>query len=388
MPPARLSTGALWRLVTADIIRIVSLSLVPPVLAVALTEKGASASAVGAVALMPYLGILLMSPLVPALRARLGAVAAIKLGMGLSTLAALGFALGDSVAAWGAAALLAGLAAGIEWVTVDSLVAECAPPDKVGRLTGLFQTLVALGFAAGPAIPALFTLAPAQALWVPVALEVVAWVPTLAVRGLGPERRPASGLEGGRLGRGTLAVLIAAPGLAAAGMLGGVFENGMTALSTVQATHLGYGAFTAVLMPTAIALGSLVVQYPVGWLADKVAPRRLMEAGAVLLAAGAALLAFTPAAPWLIWPVAVAWGAVGGSLYTLTMTHVGVVFRRGNAVPAATAAAVAFYTGGAMLGPAVSGPAMDLSADYGLAVALGVLSLIALTVIARDRGTA
>lgn len=385
MSPTRLPLAALWRLIAADIIRIVSLSLVPPVLAVALTARGEPASAVAAVALMPYLGILLMSPLVPGLRARFGAVAAIKGGMVLSTLAALGFALGDGIAVWAAAALLAGLAAGIEWVTVDSLVAESAPPEKIGRLTGLFQTLVGLGFATGPAIPAVFTLAPAQALWVPVGLELLAWVPTLLVRGTGPERRATSDVESGRLGRGVLAVLIAAPGLAAAGIVGGVFENGMTALSTVQATHLGFGAFTAVLMPTAIAVGSIAVQYPVGWLADKVAPRRLMEGGAALLAMGAGLLALTPGAPWLIWPVALLWGGVGGSLYTLTMTHVGVVFRRGNAVPAATAAAVAFYTGGAILGPAVSGPAMDLSPDYGLAAALGGLSLLALFVIARDR---
>lgn len=381
-----LSLGAVWRIVAADIIRLVSFSLVTPVLAVALTARGASASAVAAVALMPYLGILLMTPVVPGLRARLGAVGMVRLSMGLSTLAAFGFALGDGLAVWMPAALLAGLAAGIEWVTVDSLVAETAPPDKVGRMTGLFQTLVGMGFAAGPAIPAVFTLDPERALWVAVGLELVAWLPTLTLRSTGPEPRPASGAEGGRLGRGLLAVLVAAPGLAAAGVLGGVFENGMTALSTVQATHLGFGTFVAVLMPTAIAVGSIAVQAPVGMLADRVGPRRMMRGGVVLLLAGAGLLALTPGAPWLLWPVALLWGAVGGSLYTLTMIHVGVVFRHGGAVPAATAAAVAFYTGGALIGPAVSGPAMDLSMDYGLAAALAVCSAVALAVMLRDRG--
>lgn len=381
VPP--LSMGALWRVVAADFVRLVSFSMVFPVIAVALTARGESASVVGAVALMPFLGILLVSGAVPTLRARLGAVGMVRVSMGLSLAAMLAFALTEGTAAWLAAAFLGGLAAGVEWTTVDSLVAETPPREKVGRVTGLFQTLVGLGFAAGPAIPAVFTLDTRTALWTCVVLELVAWLPTLTLSARRPV--PPSVASGDKRSKGLLAVVLAAPAVAAAGVLGGLFENGMNALSTVQATHLGFGAHQAVLMPSAMAVGSLLVQYPVGRLAERVAPVRLMGLGVGVLVASAGALAFSPALPWIIWPVALSWGAVGGSLYTLTMIHVGTVFRHGGGVPAATAAAVTFYTAGALIGPAVSGPAMDASPDFGLAAALGGCSVVALAVIARGR---
>jgi hypothetical protein len=50
-------------------------------------------------------------------------------------------------------------------------------------------------------------------------------------------------------------------------------------------------------------------------------------------------------------------------------------------VGAATAAAISLYTGGALVGPLLSGPAMDLDPDHGLAAVLGAVALAGLAAV-------
>jgi predicted MFS family arabinose efflux permease len=97
-------------------------------------------------------------------------------------------------------------------------------------------------------------------------------------------------------------------------------------------------------------------------------------AGAALLMASA--LAFTQAATWpaLIWACALAWGAVGGALYTLSMIRVAHDFADTSAL-AGTSAMIAGYTAGGALGPVLSGWVFDHLGVSGQGAWLGLLAL-------------
>jgi predicted MFS family arabinose efflux permease len=153
-----------------------------------------------------------------------------------------------------------------------------------------------------------------------------------------------------------------------------VFEVGLGSVTTAYGSQTGLSLAAATSIAGALGIGSFLLQYPTGWLADHLPPRRLFAGGAALLLASA--LAFTQAVHWpvLIWVCAVAWGAIGGALYTLSMIRVAHDFADTSAL-AGTSAMIAGYTAGGALGPIVSGWAFDHHGVSGQGLWLGLLAL-------------
>ncbi len=72
------------------------------------------------------------------------------------------------------------------------------------------------------------------------------------------------------------AMLRLAPVLFAAPFVYGAIDAGLAGLMPVYAVRAGYSEAHAALAVTAIAAGSIVFQYPTGWLADRMDRRRLL----------------------------------------------------------------------------------------------------------------
>jgi predicted MFS family arabinose efflux permease len=157
-------------------------------------------------------------------------------------------------------------------------------------------------------------------------------------------------------------------------VVGGVFEVGLGSVTTAYGSQIGLTLAAATSIAGALGMGSFLLQYPLGWLADRMAARRLFMGGAGLLALSA--LAFTQAVHWpaLIWACAVAWGALGGALYTLSMIRVAHDFADTSAL-AGTSAMIAGYTAGGALGPVLSGWVFDHLGVGGQGAWLGLLAL-------------
>lgn len=370
--------AAVWRYAAASVIAVVPLGVLMPLISVELAARGHSSTAVGATGFLMFLGVFLLSPRAPAIRARIGITRVHRAGMALWSLAVAGLALGDGLLWWYAMFLATGIAAALIWGVAESLIAEYAPAERLGRVTGLYQTMIGAAVTIGPFLPRTLGLDFRAAGVLAVALVVLSWVPLLRMR---PLPLPVSGTATPMPWRRAVAV---SPALAVGALLGGIFESGVNALGPVQGLHLGLAAAVAAVVPGVIAAGSLAMQYPAGWIADRVAVLALLVAAAAILAASGVLLALAPGMPWLLWPAAAIWGGVGGTLYTLVMIRVGVVFR-GADVPTATALAITAYTFGALIGPAIAGPAMDASPRHGLAAVLAVMALAALAAMLAER---
>ncbi|MEI7463944.1 MAG: MFS transporter [Burkholderiales bacterium] len=373
----RVTLTALLRVACATSLMVMSFSMLQPVLAVRLQTAGISASAIGVLAMLPFLTVALMVPLMPPVFARLGVATAYRIGMSLEALATLGYGFTSDYTLWCALAVLGGIGAAAVWNGTEALIAHNAPPDRRGRFTGLYQTALGASMAIGPFLPGLLR-------WSPHALTLLAAAMMLVSLGI-TLGRGVSALQASNedaLPAGLWATICSVPGLVTIAFAGGVFEAGLGSITTAYGSQSGLSLAAAASLAGALGVGSFALQYPCGWLSDHVSPRTVFGlAGALLLSVSAAF-AIATVWPPVLWICAFIWGAVGGALYTLTMIRVAHQFASSSAI-AGTAAMITGYTVGAAIGPSFSGVMIDQFGAYGQATWLSVLSAVVLVLSRR-----
>ena len=361
--------AGLWRVMVGTALVVLSFSLLNPVLAVRLQTAGASNTAIGLFATLPFISVALLVPLVPQLFARIGVGHAYRIGLMLELIASIGYLLTDHYLTWCGLALMAGIGAAAAWNATEALIAHNVPASHRGRLTGGYQALLGAAMALGPLMPTVLSLTPAQANGIAAAGLAVGLVLTLA-----PGVSRLKAMHEGQAHMGLLAAARFRPALVWGAVVGGVYEVGLGSVTTAYGSQLGMDLARATSIAGALGIGSFLLQYPIGWMADRWPADRLFAGGAALLTLSA--LAFTQAAHWppLIWLCALCWGAVGGALYTLTMIRVAHDFADTSAL-AGTSAMIAGYTVGGALGPVLSGWMFDTWGVVGQGGWLAVLAL-------------
>jgi MFS family permease len=368
---AKLPPG-LWRVMLGTALVVTSYSLLNPVLAVRLQQAGTSSTAIGLIAMLPFLSVALLVPMVSRVFARIGVGQAYRLGLLLELLACLGYLLTDNFHVWCGLGLVAGIGAAAAWNATEGLIAHNVPASHRGRLTGFYQAMLGAGMALGPMLPGLLGLGPTHA----NALAAAG----LAL-GLGLSLAPSVGrLSAMRSDHAHMSLLTAwqfRPALAWAAVVGGVFEVGLGSVTTAYGSRTGLDLGAATSIAGALGLGSFALQYPIGWLADRMPMHKLFAGGAALLAVSGVAFAQAEQHPSLIWLCAALWGGVGGALYTLSMIRVAHDFASSSAL-AGTSAMIAGYTAGGAIGPLVSGWAFD---HFGVGGQGSWLALLALSLL-------
>ena len=144
-----------------------------------------------------------------------------------------------------------------------------------------------------------------------------------------------------------------------------LYEATLFALLPIWGVRLGLSPDLAAATLSAVYIGSVVLQLPIGILSDKMARLTMLRVcgGAGLLGAVgiAALAAPTPA---LLGILAV-WGGIVTAIYPVALSMAGDRFRGGELVTV-NAAIIIAYGVGALVGPGLGGAAMDLWNPQGL----------------------
>lgn len=361
---------------------VLSFSIVNPILAVELQRRGLSATAIGVFAMLPFVTIAAMLPLLPRLFARFGVARSYQGGLLLEGLCMAGYAFGDGYALWCACSVLGSIGAAAVWNGTEAMIAFNAPAHARGRATGLYQTALGAALAVGPFVPGVWALLAPQA--GPMLLVRLAPLLFLAAAVLAStrvlERLPVAHRDARE--RSLWSAMAARPGLVWIALAGGVFEAGLGSIAAAHGASLGLTVAAATAIAGALGAGSFLVQYPAGWLADHGPPQRVFGAAGSVLLLGSLAFAASPTWPSLLWICSFAWGAAGGALYTLTMVRVAHEFAEDSAM-AGVAAMITGYTAGAALGPLVSGLALDGFGAPGLAAWLALLASSILWIVAR-----
>lgn len=368
--------SVVWRFSVATALIVLGNSMSAPVLAIRLQQAGHSTVAVGAFAMIFFLLIGLLIPVIPALLARWGVVRTYRAGCLLNLAGAAVYATTDGLLPWSLGSVLSGAGAAGLWNATEALLAREAPPAQRGRVMGLYQTALGAAFALGAFVPGLLRIDARPVLWLAVGVIAACCVLAMTIS----VHATAEPEPHGQLG--TWAALCTVPMLGAIAFAGGVFEAGLSSVSAAHASAGGLGLGAAASVAGAIGVGSFLCQYPAGMLADRLPIHRVFTGAALLLLVTSMAFPLTPQLPWLFWAIGAVWGGVGGALYTLTMVQVAHAFS-GRATAGGAAAMITGYTVGAMFGPPISGIALEWGGAGGLSVVLTVLAVTTLVAAGR-----
>jgi MFS family permease len=321
-----------------------------------------------------------MVPFVPALAARIGIGRLIAAAVLITAASFLGFKLFFSYAAWFPIRFVFSAALGTLFVLSEYWIAAKAPPQRRGIIMGVYATSLSLGFAGGPLLLSLTGTSGWPPYLASAGLYALALIPLALARKRLPrlDEAPAHSI---------LRYLFAVP-LATGAALGfGAIETGAFSLLPVLGLRLGLDAASAPLLVSAMALGNVMFQMPIGWLADRIDKARVLTGIAGVGLCGACLIPLV--APLGLWPLCgllFVWGGIIGGLYVVGLSHLASRFT-GPDLAGANAAFVMLYNVGLLSGPPLAGYGLDMGREWGFAAAMAAFSGIVLAAgFVRARG--
>ncbi len=349
-------------------------SVAAPLIALNLERRGVSSTINGFLAAMPSVAVLTAGVFIPRVVQRIGAVNSIYLGTALAVLALLLFPVLDNLAAWFVLRFVMGASIGLIWIVSETWVNGLAPEQSRGRIMGIYVAVLSAGSASGPLMVGLIGSQGSLPFVLSAAVLALAVLPIPFARrnGGAPAFHRHTAMPLGD------AVRRAPVAMTAALLHAAMWLCSMTLLP-IYGVRAQLTEEQALLLLSALIVGGMIGQVPIGHLLDK------WSAGKLLMLAGLAQTAFAVALPvireqdLILWPAALVAGAFGGGIYTIALTILGRAFTT-DELPSANTAFTMIWELGAFCGPILGGIAMQVWNPHGmLAVsALGGLALVLL----------
>lgn len=349
-----------------------------PLIAFTLEQRGVDSVLIGVNSAMTSLGVIVVAPLVPSIIRRLGAAEGIVAGLLVTTLAVLAMAATDDLLAWLLLRFAMGAGIVTQWVVSETWMQAIVTERRRGLVMSVYVTSIAAGFAVGPLIlsvvgtEGLLPFAVFAGMIAATALPMLPirrWVPPLALSQRGSVVR----------------LLREAPTIATAALAVGLVDSAFFTFMPLYGLRIGLTDTVALTLLTVVLAGNVVLQVPLGWLADRLPRRSLLVALGVLCFIGA------PVAGWLLstgspaaYPALFLWGGAGFGLYTVAVTMLGERYRGGE-LAAANAAFVMAFEVANLAGPPVAGWAIEAWPPHGLMAWMSAVALL-FVILASVRG--
>lgn len=344
------------------------LSLGLPLLALVLQSRGVSGTWIGLNTAVAGLASILAPLLVAPLARALGATRLLITMLVLVAITFLGFRVVESLAGWFVLRAVFHGALTIAFVVSEFWLVSLAPPEKRGLLVGVYATVFSVGLAAGPLVLAATGSAGTTPFVVGAAILAAAVVPAFLARGARPDLHAGAG-------HSTLGYVAAAPAATLGVCAFGAVEAGGLSILPLWGLALGYDEPRAAWLLTAVGLGNVVLQIPLGLLADRFDKTRLLALASLVGVIGAALLPFAGASLPITLALLFVWGGLTAGLYTVGLAALADRFH-GSDLAGANAAFVAMYGVGMLIGPAAIGVGLDLSPGAGAPLVMaGIFAL-------------
>jgi MFS family permease len=159
----------------------------------------------------------------------------------------------------------------------------------------------------------------------------------------------------------------------------GLYEATMLALLPIWGVRVGFTPRLAAASVSAVFIGSISLQWPIGWLSDH-APRSvtLRLCGAAALAGSLVLVVFARPVPSFLAVLGI-WGGIASAIYPVALSMAGDRFR-GSELVSINAALIIAYGIGGIVGPGLGGLAMDRWDPQGLPTFFALLFAVFLGV--------
>jgi MFS family permease len=335
--------------------------LTAPLIAIDLAGRGFTEFLIGLNAAMHAVGVLSVATLLPSLAVRYGPRPLIVGALGLSAVVLAAFPYMPSIWLWFPLRVLLGVAAETLFVLTETWTNDLSDDRSRGRTMAIYTSGLSLGFAGGPAILSVVG-SDQSAYLLGGAIAAAAAIP-LANPWM---QRPAA-MQPAASGLWRFSRL--APIAIAAELLNAAVETAGLSFIALYATGVGWTEAEATRLVSTLLLGAIVLQLPIGWLADRINSRRLVLGLAVLSVAGALAWPWMLDRHWLAHAIVFVWGGLFVGIYTVMLMIVGSRFHGSDLVGIYAIMSVAWGVG-ALVGPALAGFAMGLNRQLGLPYAI------------------
>jgi MFS family permease len=339
-----------------------------PLFTFLMQKQGMSPGAIGFSAAMTPLGLMTSSLFVPALVRLLGARG---LAVGSAASAAFLFlfiGLTQNWLAWYPARFLIGLAVSPLYILGEVWLIALAPAARRGRILGVFNAITGAGYASGPLSLALLGTDG----WAPFLVGIIGFFGCALILSLTAGK--LTSFDDGERHGGALHFWVMAPALLLAVTVSSATQQSMYSLLPVFGTGYHLPEATLATLIGIMSIGNIVLQIPLGLLAERVGGRKMIIACATTNLCGALLLPLLVTTP-LQGPLLLVMGGVGYGVYTMALVELGNRFS-GSALVAGNAAFGLMWGVGGMIGPPGSGLLMQFAGPAGLPAVIATLSAI------------
>jgi MFS family permease len=343
----------------------IGISLLPPLLSLNLSARGVSTRLIGLLVATNAVSALVSTPFAARIAARFGTANTIAAATFVAAAMIPLVWVTHSLALLFLLVFVYGIATTLCFVLSEYWINAVTPQQRRGFIMGLYATMLTIGFALGPGIIAVLGYASIKPFIVGSLLFVVAGIPTFMARGLSPDFP-------GETRHGFLPFIFAAP-VATFGVF--VFAMGETSGFTflpLWGQNLAYTPFVVPLLASAMTLGNVLFQIPLGLLADRFDKRLVLLSCGVTGFAGMVAAWAVAASPAALMAVLFVWGGVTGGLYTVGLAHLASRFS-GDALASATAAFIFWYALGMLIGPVAVGDSLARWPIAGFPLVLGIV---------------
>lgn len=341
-----------------------------PLFTLLMQEQGMSPGMIGLSAAMMPMGLILSAVLVPAAVRLIGPR---KLVVICALSAALCFFLIGGLKnwiAWFPIRFLIGVAINPLFILGEVWALAMSPPEQRGRFMGVFNMIMSVGYAIGPLSLAMVGTQG----WPPFIIAISAFCicamalafATRGFGGFGPREEEVSG--------GIIGFARNAPALLLAVTVTAATQQILYSLSPVYGSKFGLGVAVLAGLATALSIGNILLQLPLGLAAERFGARTMMlvSAGVTMLCVLSLPLVISS---YAIWPVFIILGGMSYGIYTMTIIELGNRFKGSDLVTGNAVFAMMWGVGG-LIGAPGAGGLMEVIGHSGFVIMLASLCIL------------
>ncbi|MER8405133.1 MFS transporter [Mesorhizobium sp. M0185] len=268
---------------------------------------------------------------------------------------------------WIAARALYGFAICGLFIVAQSWLNDVVANAIRGRVMAIFYVAYVAGLGVGYSTLALIDIRAADAPLIGIAFTALSILPVGLTRLAQPPAPQAASVALSRAWR------ISPVGVAGMLAVGGLSMT-ISGFAPIHATAKGYSQADVALLLSAMPVGTLILQIPLGWISDRTDRRFvLIAASALAAAAGLFALGFDGGALAALLVIYVVWDGASESIYSLASAHAGDRAGKDDMVALSSSLLFAWSLSGFVVPGIVTG----LSAVYGTQAFIYVAIVIA-----------
>ncbi len=353
----------------------VAMGLTYPLLSFLLKAQNYGEAVIGLNAAMTPIGLVFISYFIPPLVSFMGSKNLVRVASVLMCVTLIGFKVFTSIEAWFVLRFLLGMAGGVLFGLSETWVVQAAEGPARARIMALYAAILSAGFAIGPfMLP--FT---GYDGWTPFiiasSLGILTLIPIMFVKAQDKTDDEDKAMT-------MFDFMPLAPMLVTAVFVFSFMDSGVLALFPIYGTESGLSKDVTSFALGVLIIGNAVLQFFVGWLADKFPKYFVIAWCCVTTMVMCAVLPLV-VGDLLMWPVLVILGTAGFSIYTVSLAIFGERFK-GSALIAGASAFAAMWGIGGIISPPSIGYAMESYGPNAMPAIMGaVYALLAVFIVLR-----